>query len=83
MKAPTIDDACCFIDIIDECVKEFEKETPLDTKVLKILAPPILEDDEWREPYVDDNLRECLALTHDLHACLKITIDSQHIPWPR
>lgn len=63
LKAVAIDDTCCFIDIIDECVKEMEMEPPKDTEVLKIITPPILEDNEWREPYVDDNLRECLALT--------------------
>ncbi|XP_050890443.1 uncharacterized protein LOC127095854 [Lathyrus oleraceus] len=46
LKEPTINDTCYFIGIIDECVKEMEMEPPKDTEVLKILAPPILEDDE-------------------------------------
>lgn len=65
MKASDIDNTCYFVNIIDECIKEFKKETPSDTKVLKIMASPILEDDQWCEPYVNDNLRECLALTSD------------------
>lgn len=46
-------------------------EPPKDTEVLKNPAPPILEDDEWRRPYVDDNLRECLALTPNCMPCPK------------
>lgn len=46
-------------------------EPPKDTEVLKIPAPPILENDEWRRLYVDDNLRECLALTPN------------HMPFPK
>lgn len=26
LQAPTIDESCCFLDIINECVKEMEKE---------------------------------------------------------
>lgn len=63
LKEPSIYDTFYFIDIVNECVKEMEMETPKDTEVLKIPEPPILEYDEWCEPYVNDNLRECLALT--------------------
>ncbi|XP_050890270.1 uncharacterized protein LOC127095655 [Lathyrus oleraceus] len=65
MKGPTIDDTCCVIDIIDECVKELEMETPQVTKVLKIPTSLIFEDNEWSEPYEDDSLRECLSLIPD------------------
>ncbi|XP_058761198.1 uncharacterized protein LOC131634545 [Vicia villosa] len=51
LKAPTIVDTCCFIDIIDEC------------EILRILIPPIFEDDNWRGEYQDNHLSECLALT--------------------
>ncbi|XP_050920000.1 uncharacterized protein LOC127137591 [Lathyrus oleraceus] len=71
LKEPAIGETSCFIDIIDECIKEMEMEPPKDTKVLKVLAPPILEDDEWRRPYVDDNLRECLTLTPNHMPCPK------------
>lgn len=63
MKAHATDETSCFIDIIDKCIREMEMEAPKDTEVLKILAPPIFEDDEWRIPYVDDSLRECFTLT--------------------
>ncbi|XP_050889634.1 uncharacterized protein LOC127094918 [Lathyrus oleraceus] len=63
LQAPAIDDSCCFLGVIDECVKEMEKEPSKYTEVLKIPAPPIFKDDNWREPCVDDILRECLALT--------------------
>ncbi|XP_050885327.1 uncharacterized protein LOC127089744 [Lathyrus oleraceus] len=71
LQAPTIDDSCCFLDVIDECVKEVEKEPSKYTEVLKIPTPPIFKDDNWREPYVDDGLRECLALTPYPMSCPK------------
>lgn len=71
LKAPTIDDTCYFMDIIDECIKEIKMEPSKDTEMLKIQAPPILEDDQWKEPYVDDNLRECLELTPNHMPCPK------------
>ncbi|XP_050920206.1 uncharacterized protein LOC127137824 [Lathyrus oleraceus] len=70
LKAPTINDSCCSLDIIDECVREMEMKPPKYIKILKIPAPPIFEDDEWRKPYVDRSLSECLALTPD------------HMPYP-
>lgn len=42
---------------------------PKYIKILKIPAPPIFEDDEWRKPYVDMSLSECLALTPDHMPC--------------
>ncbi|XP_050878519.1 uncharacterized protein LOC127082325 [Lathyrus oleraceus] len=45
-EALAIDDTCCFIDIIDKYVKEMEIEPLKDTEILKIMAPPIIEDDE-------------------------------------
>ncbi|XP_050893375.1 uncharacterized protein LOC127100035 [Lathyrus oleraceus] len=71
LQAPTIDDSCCFLDVIDECVKEMEKEPFKYTEVLKIPTPPISEDDNWRESYMDDSLRECLALTPNPMPCPK------------
>lgn len=71
LKEPAIDDTCCFMDIIDECIKEIKREPFEDTEILKIPALPILEDDQWKEPYVDDSLRECLALTPNLIPCPK------------
>lgn len=65
MKGPSIDDTCCVIHVIDECVKELEMETPQVTEVLKIPTPSIFEDYEWCEPYEDDSLKEFLALTPD------------------
>ncbi|XP_058783187.1 uncharacterized protein LOC131657848 [Vicia villosa] len=70
-KAPAIDDSCCFLDVIDECVKEMEKQQNTYSEVLKIQMPPIFEDDNWREEYQDNNLSECLALTPDHIPCPK------------
>ncbi|KAI5389327.1 hypothetical protein KIW84_074826 [Lathyrus oleraceus] len=69
LQALVIDDSCCFLDVIDECVKEMEKEPFKYTEVLKIPTPPIFEDDDWREPYIDDILREWLALTPNPMPC--------------
>ncbi|XP_050875595.1 uncharacterized protein LOC127079228 [Lathyrus oleraceus] len=71
LQAPAIDDLCCLLDVIDECVKEMEKEPFKYTEVLKIPTPLIFEDDNWHEPYVDDNLRECLTLTPNPIPCPK------------
>lgn len=60
---PAIDEPCCFLDVIDKCVKEMEKESFKYTEVLKIPTPPIFEDHDWNESYVDDILRTCRALT--------------------
>ncbi|XP_050875601.1 uncharacterized protein LOC127079235 [Lathyrus oleraceus] len=69
LQAATLDASCCLLDVIDECVEEMEKEPYKYTKVLKIPTPLISEDDNWREPYVDDSLRECLALTPNPMPC--------------
>ncbi|XP_050909004.1 uncharacterized protein LOC127122759 [Lathyrus oleraceus] len=71
LKAPAIDDTCCFMDIIDECIKEIKMEPSEDSKILKIPAPPIHENDQHKEPSIDDSLRECLALTPNLMPCTK------------
>ncbi|XP_050919113.1 uncharacterized protein LOC127136618 [Lathyrus oleraceus] len=69
LQAPAIDDSCCLLDVIDECVKEMEKEPFKYNEVLKIPIPPIFEDGNWHDPYVDDSLRECLALTPNPIPC--------------
>ncbi|XP_050895614.1 uncharacterized protein LOC127102260 [Lathyrus oleraceus] len=69
--APSIEDSCCLLDVIDECVKEMERESSKYTEVLKIPAPPIFKDDNWHEPYVDDSLRECLELAPNPMTCPK------------
>ncbi|XP_050888597.1 uncharacterized protein LOC127093732 [Lathyrus oleraceus] len=71
LQAPTIDDSCCFLHVIDECVKEIKKQPYKYTEVLKIPTPPTFEDDNWHEPYIDDILRERLALTTNLVPCPK------------
>ncbi|XP_050878631.1 uncharacterized protein LOC127082437 [Lathyrus oleraceus] len=45
LKAPAIEDSCCLLDIIDECVKEMERKPSKYIEVLKIPAPPTFEDD--------------------------------------
>ncbi|XP_050920131.1 uncharacterized protein LOC127137747 [Lathyrus oleraceus] len=69
LQAPAIDESCCLLDVIDECVKEMDKEPFMYTEVLKIPTSLIFEDDNWHEPYVDDSLRECLALTPNPIPC--------------
>ncbi|XP_050889518.1 uncharacterized protein LOC127094781 [Lathyrus oleraceus] len=43
LQAPAIDESCYFLDVIDECVKEMDKESFKYTEVLKIPTPPIFE----------------------------------------
>ncbi|XP_058758400.1 uncharacterized protein LOC131631644 [Vicia villosa] len=67
LMAPVIGDACYAINVIDECVNE------LNDSLIRLPSTPILEDDEFKimEPYIDDNLFECLALTPDPMPCTK------------
>ncbi|XP_058733358.1 uncharacterized protein LOC131604966 [Vicia villosa] len=69
LMAPVIGDACYAINIIDECINELER----DESRIKLPWTPILEDDGFKrmEPYIDDNLYECLALTPDPMSCPK------------
>ncbi|XP_058747105.1 uncharacterized protein LOC131620102 [Vicia villosa] len=69
LMAPVIGDACYAIDVIDECVNELEHNESL----IRLPSTPILEDDRFKsiEPYIDDNLFECLALTPDPMPCTK------------
>jgi predicted DNA-binding transcriptional regulator len=55
MKTPVVEDTCYALDIIDECVKEIEKELPQEMEILK---PPISDDQASRQLYVDDSLSE-------------------------
>ncbi|XP_050895548.1 uncharacterized protein LOC127102190 [Lathyrus oleraceus] len=62
--APAIDDSCYAIDIIDECIIELDQEEI--TEMIKLPPTPIMLDDGFErstEPYIDDSLYECLALT--------------------
>lgn len=54
MKAPAIDDTCCFVDIIYEFLKELSLEAP---HTVELVAPPTLEvkEDEV-EVYLDEGL---------------------------
>lgn len=65
LKSPAIDETCCFIDIIFECIKELAAEQPPPIKEhIKLPSEAMLEEDEveYDCPYTDDSLRECLAL---------------------
>lgn len=64
LKAPTIYDSCYVIDIIDKCIKELDQEDLVET--IKLPSTPIVEDDEFKDPYIDDNLHEILALTQTI-----------------
>ncbi|XP_058768817.1 uncharacterized protein LOC131642602 [Vicia villosa] len=79
LMAPIIGDACYAIDVIDECVNELEHNESL----IRLPSTPILEDDGFKsiEPYIDDNLFECLALTPDPMPCTKKpTIELKELP---
>lgn len=66
LKDLIIDDTCCFIDIIYECIKELSGELPPTIKeLIELPAEATLEENEV-EHYSDDILRKCLALTPDL-----------------
>ncbi|XP_050896450.1 UBA domain-containing protein Mud1-like [Lathyrus oleraceus] len=70
LMAPVIEDSCYSINIIDECIRELDQEGPPET--IKFPSTPIREDDEFRlEPYMDDNLYECLELTPNNMPCPK------------
>ncbi|XP_050897594.1 uncharacterized protein LOC127104457 [Lathyrus oleraceus] len=71
LNAPTIEDLCCFLDVIDECIKEMEMEQSKYTEVQNIPPTRISKEENWRDPYVDGNLRECLALTPNHIPCPK------------
>lgn len=71
LKAFAMGDTCYFMDIIDECIEKIKMEPSEDTEILEIPAPPILEDEQWKKPSIDDNLRECLALTLNPMPCSK------------
>ncbi|XP_050914979.1 uncharacterized protein LOC127129918 [Lathyrus oleraceus] len=68
LKAPTIAGACYFIDIIDECIKELASVKPPTTMLVELPATKMVEEDEakYYHPYVEYNLRECIALTPNL-----------------
>ncbi|XP_050919811.1 uncharacterized protein LOC127137387 [Lathyrus oleraceus] len=63
LKATAIDASCCAIHIVDECIRELDKESPTET--IKLPSTPIMEDDGFKSMtlYMDDSLYECLALT--------------------
>lgn len=65
MKASSMDDSCYAIDIIEECIRELDKEENIET--IKLPSMPIMEDDGFKSvtPYIDDSLNKCLALTPD------------------
>lgn len=80
--APTIDDSSYATDIIDECIRELDQEEPTET--IKLPSTPIMEDDKFKrlmEPYIDDSLYECLALTPDHMTCpKKPSIELKELP---
>ncbi|XP_050910009.1 uncharacterized protein LOC127123872 [Lathyrus oleraceus] len=81
LKAPAIDDTCCLLDVIDECVREMENGQTSYFEILKILRPFTFEDENWRKEYQDDNLSECLALTPNHMPCpKKPTLELKTLP---
>jgi hypothetical protein len=53
MKTPAVEDTCYAIDIIDECVKEIEKELPQEAEILQ---PPKDENVESQPIYIEDGI---------------------------
>ena len=64
LMAPVMGDSCYALDIIDECVRELEQKEII--KTIKLPSTLIREDDDFKKPYIDDNLYECLSLTLSL-----------------
>jgi hypothetical protein len=60
MKGPAINDTCCSIDVIDECIKELLSEAPLTEEVDAIL---IEEEEEVDEETEISHILKCLDLT--------------------
>lgn len=76
-----MDDSSCAIDIIDEYIRELDKEEHIET--IKLPSTPIMEDDEFKSvtPYIDDSLNEFLALTSDhMLSIKKPTIELKELP---
>lgn len=81
LKAPSMDESCCEIDIIDECIRELDKEEHIET--IKLPSTPIMEDNGFKSvtPYIDDSLNECLTLTPAHMPSIKEpTIELKEIP---
>lgn len=64
MKAPAIDDICCFVNIIHECLKELWLEAPPAEELVAPMTPEV--KDLEGELYLDKGLEECPSLTPDL-----------------
>ena len=60
MKGPAINDTCCFVDIIDECIKELSSEA-LSSKMMIATSTKEVKEDEDEI----SQLLECLDLTPD------------------
>ncbi|XP_050915160.1 uncharacterized protein LOC127130139 [Lathyrus oleraceus] len=56
LKAPAIDDTCCLLDVIDECIREMENEQTSYSEILKIPRPPTFDDENLSKEYQDDSL---------------------------
>ncbi|XP_050884450.1 uncharacterized protein LOC127087584 [Lathyrus oleraceus] len=81
LNTPAIDDTCCLLDVIDECIREMENEQASYSELLKITRPPTYEDENLSKEYQDDNLSECLALTPDHMPCpKKPTLELKTLP---
>ncbi|XP_058726313.1 uncharacterized protein LOC131597646 [Vicia villosa] len=70
LKAPAIDDTCCFMDVTNERVKEAKIEPPEDPEILKTPMTHTSNDDSDDESQ-NLSLSECLAPTPDLTPCPK------------
>ncbi|XP_058726124.1 uncharacterized protein LOC131597442 [Vicia villosa] len=81
LQAPTIEDTCYLVDVIDGCVREIGLSEESYSEVIKILMPLIFEDDNWCQEYQDDSISECLALIPNPMPCpKKPTLDLKPLP---
>ena len=46
MKSPSINDTCCFVDIIDACIKEFSTETEPSEEIIEDQKEEVKEMEE-------------------------------------
>ncbi|XP_058759887.1 uncharacterized protein LOC131633190 [Vicia villosa] len=51
LQAPTIEDTCYLVDVIDECIREIGLLEESYSEVIKIPMPLIFKDDNWRPEY--------------------------------
>jgi len=66
MKSPSINDTCCFVDIIDACIKEFSTEAEPSKEIIEDLKEEVQEMEEVSDEEAEiSRILECLDHTTD------------------